>query len=87
MQTSVEDAIKSLPDLKGVKTSLQQLPSGEKEFKRLFDEYSQGVSYKQVYLDQNAFLVYYTKGFDGPGRKVNHVLPTSSTFSTLSTSL
>ena len=26
------------------------------------------VSYKQKFLDQNAFLVYYTKGFDGPGR-------------------
>ena len=23
---------------------------------------------KQVYMDQNAFLVYYTQGFDGPGR-------------------
>ncbi|CAJ1935067.1 unnamed protein product [Cylindrotheca closterium] len=37
-------------------------------FKRLFDAYSDPVSYKQKFLDQNAFLVYYTKGFDGPGR-------------------
>jgi hypothetical protein len=34
----------------------------------LFDEHSEGISYKQQFLDQNAFLVYYTKGFDGPGR-------------------
>ena len=27
------------------------------------------ISYKQRFLDQNAFLVYYTKGFDGPGRE------------------
>ena len=26
------------------------------------------MSYKQRFLDQNAFIVYYTKGFDGPGR-------------------
>ena len=40
----------------------------EKGFKRIFDEYSEGVSYKQQFLDKNAFLVYYTGGFDGPGR-------------------
>eukprot|EP00593_Proboscia_inermis_P009516 CAMPEP_0171308770 /NCGR_PEP_ID=MMETSP0816-20121228/18873_1 /TAXON_ID=420281 /ORGANISM="Proboscia inermis, Strain CCAP1064/1" /LENGTH=114 /DNA_ID=CAMNT_0011791849 /DNA_START=367 /DNA_END=711 /DNA_ORIENTATION=+ len=34
----------------------------------MFDEYSNPVSYKQKFLDQNAFLVYYTKGFDGPKR-------------------
>lgn len=44
------------------------IPKDEKEFKRLFDSYSDPVSYKQKFLDQNAFLVYYTKGFDGPGR-------------------
>lgn len=37
-------------------------------FKRKFDEYSEPVSYKQKFMDQNAFLVYYTKGFDGPNR-------------------
>lgn len=45
------------------------IPKTEKEFKRLFDEYSQGISYKQQYLDKNAFVVYYTKGFDGVGRE------------------
>lgn len=40
----------------------------EKDFKRLFDAYSDQVSYKQKFLDQNAFLVYYTNGYDGPGR-------------------
>ena len=30
----------------------------EKVFKKAFDEYSQGISYKQEYLDKNAFLVY-----------------------------
>lgn len=44
------------------------LDLSEKSFKRLFDEYSDGVSYKQQYLDKNAFLVYYTQGFDGPNR-------------------
>lgn len=40
----------------------------ETSFKKLFDSYSDPVSYKQKYLDQNAFLVYYTNGFDGFGR-------------------
>jgi hypothetical protein len=44
------------------------IPRDEMAFKRLFDAYSDPVSYKQNFLDQNAFLVYYTKGFDGPGR-------------------
>lgn len=44
------------------------LPRDETAFKKLFDAYSDPVSYKQKFLDQNAFLVYYTKGFDGPGR-------------------
>ncbi|KAL9190700.1 hypothetical protein ACHAXT_000406 [Thalassiosira profunda] len=47
---------------------LKDIPREEKAFKRIFDEYSTPVSYKQKFLDQNAFLVYYTKGFDGPGR-------------------
>ena len=54
--------------LKSCKDQLSQFPSEEKEFKRYFDEFSDGVSYKQTFMDQNAFLVYYTKGFDGPGR-------------------
>lgn len=43
-------------------------PLTEKEFKKVFDEFSVDISYKQQYLDKNAFLVYYTKGFDGPKR-------------------
>ena len=46
-----------------------EFPSTEKAFKRTFDEFSQGVSYKQQFLDKNAFLVYYTQGYDGPGRQ------------------
>lgn len=45
-----------------------KIPRDEQAFKRLFDAYSDPVSYKQKFLDQNAFLVYYTKGFDGPNR-------------------
>jgi hypothetical protein len=44
------------------------VPRDEMLFKRIFDSYSDPVSYKQKFLDQNAFLVYYSKGFDGPGR-------------------
>jgi len=44
------------------------IPRDEMAFKRLFDAYSDPVTYKQKFLDQNAFLIYYTKGFDGPGR-------------------
>jgi hypothetical protein len=45
-----------------------RLPQDEKSFKQIFDAFSDPVSYKQRFLDQNAFLVYYTRGFDGPGR-------------------
>jgi hypothetical protein len=48
---------------------LAKIPQKESDFKRLFDAYSDQVSYKQKFLDQNAFLVYYTQGYDGPGRK------------------
>jgi hypothetical protein len=47
---------------------LDRIPREESKLKKLFDEYSDTVSYKQRYLDQNAFLVYYTRGFDGPRR-------------------
>ena len=33
------------------------LPNEERDFKRIFDEYSEGISYRQRYLDKNAFLV------------------------------
>ncbi|KAL7539236.1 hypothetical protein ACHAXR_009122 [Thalassiosira sp. AJA248-18] len=51
-----------------LRSLLESIPREEKAFKRIFDAYSTPVSYKQQFLDQNAFLVYYTKGFDGPGR-------------------
>ena len=44
------------------------IPADEASIKKLFDAYSNPVSYKQRFMDSNAFLVYYTKGFDGPGR-------------------
>ena len=52
-----------------IKLDQSTFPTKEQDFKRLFDAYSDPVSYKQKFLDQNAFLVYYTKGFDGPGRE------------------
>ena len=57
-----------LVDLEKINKDRASIPSKEKEVKRIFDAYSDQVSYKQKFLDQNAFLVYYTKGFDGPGR-------------------
>ena len=51
-----------------IKYSISDIPDDEKQFKKIFDEYSDPVSYKQKYMDSNAFLVYYTNGFDGPGR-------------------
>ena len=47
---------------------LHDIPREEQVFKRAFDAYSTPVTYKQIFLDQNAFLVYYTRGFDGPNR-------------------
>jgi hypothetical protein len=41
-----------------LKTLLQSgMPRNENDFKKLFDAYSTKVSYKQKFLDQNAFLV------------------------------
>lgn len=58
------------------------IPSEQTLFKRRFDEYSDPVSYKQKFMDQNAFLVYYTKGFDGPNRPpmetINDAVPRQS---------
>jgi hypothetical protein len=56
------------------------VPREEQAFKRLFDAYSDLVSYKQKFLDQNAFLVYYTRGFDGPNRAfIEEELPEKQT--------
>eukprot|EP00797_Seminavis_robusta_P033364 Sro770_g200080.1 n/a (166) ;mRNA; r:47917-48414 len=56
------------------------VPREETTFKQLLDAYSDPVSYKQKFVDQNAFLVYYTKGFDGPGRpQIEDDLPVKQT--------
>lgn len=49
-------------------TKSVQIPINEASFKRIFDEYSTPISYKQQYLNNNAFLIYYTKGYDGRNR-------------------
>ena len=51
-----------------LKSLVKTIPRDETSFKRIFDAYSTPVSYKQKFLDQNAFLVYYTKGYDGDNR-------------------
>ena len=45
-----------------------EIPTTEQDFKKLFDSYSNPVSYKQKFRNNNAFLVYYTQGYDGPNR-------------------
>jgi hypothetical protein len=50
------------------KSLLESIPENENDFKKVFDAYSTPVSYKQKFLNANAFLVYYTKGYDGPNR-------------------
>ena len=58
----------------------RNLPTDETSFKKIFDAYSDPVSYKQKFVDQNAFLVYYSKGFDGPGRaNIENDLPVKQT--------
>ena len=69
IESSVGAAIGALPNLDACALALNGgAPADEKDFKRLFDEYAEGISYKQSYLDKNAFLVYYTQGFDGASR-------------------
>lgn len=68
MKNTVDSAAALLPNILECEKLLSKIPAVEKDFKKLFDEHSEGISYKQQFLDQNAFLVYYTKGFDGPGR-------------------
>ena len=63
--------------LQDAQKALDAIPATEKPFKRLFDEYSEPVSYKQKYKDSNAFVVYYTQGFDLCGNQpVRRVHPT-----------
>jgi hypothetical protein len=68
MKNTVDAATALLPNILECEKLLSKIPAVEKDFKKVFDEHSEGISYKQQFLDQNAFLVYYTKGFDGPGR-------------------
>ena len=68
MQSAIRAASAALPDVGACARALDAVPTQEVAFKRTFDEFSEGVSYKQVWRDQNAFLVYYTGGFDGVGR-------------------
>ena len=68
LQSALRAASAALPDVGACARALDAVPTQEVAFKRTFDEFSEGVSYKQVWRDQNAFLVYYTGGFDGAGR-------------------
>jgi hypothetical protein len=74
--TEVKHAISALD----AKELTLNIPSTELSFKAIFDDYSDPISYKQKFLNQNAFLVYYTKGFDGPGRpNIESDLPVKQT--------
>ena len=68
MKKDIDTALAQLPNVQKCEATLSKVTNIEKDFKKVFDEHSEGISYKQQFLDQNAFLVYYTKGFDGPGR-------------------
>lgn len=66
--------------ISGIDSFLKSVPRDETTFKSIFDQYSDPISYKQKFVDQNAFLVYYTKGFDGPGRpSIESDLPVKQT--------
>jgi hypothetical protein len=70
-----------LEDAEAMATLIKAIPTTEQSFKSIFDAYSDPISYKQRFVDQNAFLVYYTKGFDGPGRpSMESDLPVKQTF-------
>ena len=71
--------------LQDAQKALDAIPATEKPFKRLFDEYSEPVSYKQKYKDSNAFVVYYTKGFDLCGNQPVSGAPDNSSLSHFST--
>jgi hypothetical protein len=67
-EQSIEDRISSALLQTTTSQLFSSIPISEQDFKRIFDQYSDPVSYKQKFMDQNAFLVYYTQGFDGPNR-------------------
>ena len=64
----LSDAVAGKQSAADIDTLAKAIPKEEKAFRSTFDAYSDPVSYKQRFVDQNAFLVYYTQGFDGPGR-------------------
>jgi len=53
MEQQVKKALNDLPNVLNTDLDLNQLPLNEKEFKRLFDEYSEAVSYKQIFMVSN----------------------------------
>jgi hypothetical protein len=74
------DNFLSVECLQELEKEFKFIPKTERDFKRLFDQYSDPVSYKQKFLDQNAFLVYYSRGFDGPNRpNIENNLPETQT--------
>ncbi|EJK47781.1 hypothetical protein THAOC_33481 [Thalassiosira oceanica] len=65
----MEEADLSSTACDGLLRSIAEIiPADEMSFKRSFDAYSVPVNYKQRFLDSNAFLVYYSRGFDGANR-------------------
>lgn len=82
LRQSLSSVLSSSDNLKSLNTVLTEnnVPKDETGFKRLFDTYSDIIPYKQRFVDQNAFLVYYTKGFDGFGRStIESDLPVKQT--------
>lgn len=55
-------------DIDGCLAALSHVPADERAFKRVFDEYAEAPSFKTRWKDQNAFIVYYSRGFDGSNR-------------------
>ena len=55
MEQQVKKALNDLPNVLNIDLDLNQLPLNEKEFKRLFDEYSEAVSYKQIFMVSNDY--------------------------------
>jgi hypothetical protein len=56
------------PALDRCGAALSRLPASQAAFKASLDRFSEANSYMSEYKDKNAFVVYYTGGFDGPGR-------------------
>ena len=57
LQAAVAEAAAAMKEPKGVAEcgkilQSRAIPLSEKEFKRVFDEYSEAITYKQRYMDQ-----------------------------------